>query len=78
MRCISYCIWAFETSAESTSDWPWYELTIVPMMIALFRYLLVLESGDGAAPEEVFASDRVLQLTGLCWLVIYGAAVYAS
>jgi decaprenyl-phosphate phosphoribosyltransferase len=75
---ISYCVWAFETSEISTSDWPWYELTIVPMMIALFRYLLVLESGDGAAPEEVFASDRVLQLTGLCWLVIYGAAVYAS
>ena len=48
------------------------------MMIALFRYLLVLESGDGAAPEEVFASDRVLQLTGLCWLVVYGAAVYAN
>ena len=75
---ISYCMWAFETSAVSTSDWPWYELTIVPMMIALFRYLLVLETGDGAAPEEVFASDRVLQITGLCWLVIYGAAVYAS
>ena len=75
---ISYCVWAFETSEASTSDWPWYELTVVPMMIALFRYLLVLESGDGAAPEEVFASDRVLQLTGLCWLVIYGAAVYAN
>jgi decaprenyl-phosphate phosphoribosyltransferase len=75
---ISYCVWALETSDISTSDWPWYELTIVPMMIALFRYLLVLESGDGAAPEEVFASDRVLQLTGLCWLVIYGAAVYAN
>ena len=75
---ISYCMWAFETSVISTSEWPWYELTIVPMIVALFRYLLVLESGDGAAPEEVFASDRVLQITGLCWLVIYGAAVYAN
>jgi decaprenyl-phosphate phosphoribosyltransferase len=75
---LAYCVWAFETSAVSTSEWPLYELTIVPMMIALFRYLLVLESGDGAAPEEVFASDRVLQFTGLCWLVVYGAAVYAK
>jgi decaprenyl-phosphate phosphoribosyltransferase len=75
---LSYCVWAFETSGIATSDWPWYELTIVPMMIALFRYLLVLETGAGAAPEEVFASDRVLQLTGLCWLVIYGAALYAN
>jgi decaprenyl-phosphate phosphoribosyltransferase len=75
---LAYCVWAFETRDDSTSEWPLYELTIVPMMIALFRYLLVLESGDGAAPEEVFASDRILQFTGLCWLAVYGAAVYAS
>jgi decaprenyl-phosphate phosphoribosyltransferase len=48
------------------------------MMMALFRYLLVLEEGGGAAPEEVFSSDRVLQLLGLCWAVIYGLAVYTA
>ena len=56
---ISYCVWAFETSAASAeSTWPLYELSIVPMLMALMRYLLVLEEGGGAAPEEVFASDR--------------------
>ncbi len=75
---ISYCVWAFETGTLSTSDWPFYELSIVPMLAALFRYLLVLENGEGAAPEEVFASDRTLQLLGLCWLVIYGIAVYSA
>lgn len=75
---ISYCVWAFETSEVANSDWPLYELSIVPMMMALFRYLLVLEEGGGAAPEEVFSSDRVLQLLGVCWAVIYGFAVYTS
>jgi decaprenyl-phosphate phosphoribosyltransferase len=75
---ISYCVWAFETSQIATSQWPFYELTIVPMLMALFRYLLVLEEGGGAAPEEVFASDRLLQVLGLCWVVIYGAGVYAA
>ena len=75
---ISYCVWAFETGTASTSDWPFYELSIVPMLAALFRYLLVLENGEGAAPEEVFAHDRVLQLLGACWLVIYGIAVYSA
>jgi decaprenyl-phosphate phosphoribosyltransferase len=75
---MSYCVWAFETSAEATSDWPLYELSIVPMLMALMRYLLVLEKGGGAAPEEVFASDRLLQLLGLCWVVVYGLAVYVS
>ncbi|MFK8024908.1 MAG: decaprenyl-phosphate phosphoribosyltransferase [Ilumatobacter sp.] len=78
---ISYCVWAFETSAtaEGTTDGlAFYELSIVPMLVALLRYLLVLERGDGSAPEEVFAQDRVLQVAGLCWLVIYGVAVYTA
>lgn len=75
---ISYCVWALETAAMSDSDWPLYELSIVPMLMALMRYLLVLERGDGAAPEEVFVSDRFLQLLGLCWLVVYGLGVYVS
>jgi decaprenyl-phosphate phosphoribosyltransferase len=74
---LSYCVWAFETS-EPSSEFPWYELTIVPMLIALLRYLLVLERGEGGAPEDVFTSDRVLQLTGLVWILIYGVAVYAT
>lgn len=73
---LSYCVWAFET-AEGT-DFPFYELSIVPMIAALFRYLLVLERGEGSAPEEVFASDRVLQLAGLIWIIIYGVAVYTA
>ena len=75
---ISYCVWAFETSAAADSAWPLYELSIVPMLMALMRYLLVLEEGGGAAPEEVFASDRLLQFLGLCWVIVYGLAVYVS
>jgi decaprenyl-phosphate phosphoribosyltransferase len=48
------------------------------MIAALFRYLLVLERGEGSAPEEVFARDRVLQLAGLVWVIIYGTAVYTA
>ena len=73
---ISYCVWAFETAEGD--DFPFYELSIVPMIAALFRYLLVLERGEGSAPEEVFASDRVLQLAGLVWVIIYGVAVYTA
>lgn len=80
---ISYCVWAFETSeagdlAGVGSDLPLYEATIVPMSLALFRYLLVLEQGRGAAPEEVFFSDRVLQLAGAAWVVLFGVAVYTG
>ena len=46
--------------------------------MALMRYLLVLEEGGGAAPEEVFTSDRLLVVLGFCWIVVYGLAVYVS
>ena len=75
---VSYCQWAFETSDGTAAEWPFYELSIVPMLTALLRYALVLEQGRGAAPEEVFASDRVLQLLGVAWVRAFGLAVYVT
>lgn len=73
---ISYCLWAFETKELADTTLPYYELSIVPVLTALLRYLLVLENGGGAAPEEVFARDRVLQVMGLAWVVLFGLGVY--
>jgi decaprenyl-phosphate phosphoribosyltransferase len=58
------------------ADFPWYELSIVPVLTAFLRYALILEQGHGAAPEEVFASDRVLQILGVLWVIVFGLAVY--
>ena len=55
---------------------PFYEVSVVPMLIALLRYALVLETGHGGAPEEVFLQDRALQLTGLVWVITFGLGVY--
>lgn len=73
---LSYCVWAFEVRDLSSSDLPWHELSIVPVLVAFLRYALVLDQGHGAAPEEVFADDRVLQVAGLVWAVVFGLAVY--
>jgi len=73
---LAYCQWAFESKEVEGSTLPFYELSIVPMLTALLRYLLVLESGHGAAPEEVFARDRVLQVLGVAWAIMFGLGVY--
>lgn len=73
---LSYCVWAFEVRDMGTSDFPWHELSIVPVLVAFLRYALVLDRGHGAAPEEVFADDRVLQIAGVVWAVVFGLAVY--
>lgn len=75
---VSYCLWAFATKELSGSTWPFYELSIVPMLAALFRYLLALDQGRGSAPEEIFTADRTIQALGLVWAVIFCLGVYVS
>lgn len=67
---FSYCLWAFE-NGDGSDGFPWHGLSIVPMVLALLRYMLVLENGGGEAPEEVFTKDRAIQVYGFAWLVVY-------
>lgn len=73
---VTYCLWAFESNTAAGDGAVLFEVSIVPLVAAFMRYLLVLDMGRGAAPEEVFASDRVLQALGVVWVVVYGLAVY--
>jgi decaprenyl-phosphate phosphoribosyltransferase len=75
---VSYCIWAFDTREVSGATWPFYELSILPMATALLRYTLILEQGHGAAPEEIFASDRTLQVLGVLWVAVFAMGVYLA
>lgn len=75
---VAYCVWAFETASTRSGSVPWFELSILPFVIAVLRYELLLDRGQGAAPEEVFFSDRPLQLAALAWAVVYGTAVYLA
>lgn len=75
---VAYCLWAFEKAAESGSDVPWYQLSIVPFAVGVLRYALVLDEGRGSAPEEVVLADRPLQVIGAVWAVVFAVGVYTS
>jgi len=75
---VAYCLWAFEKKELSGASWPFYELSIVPMLTALLRYLLILEQGHGAAPEEIFIADRALQVIGAVWVLAFTLGVYVG
>jgi decaprenyl-phosphate phosphoribosyltransferase len=77
---IGYCLWAFslQTALTHHRDPIWYQLSIVPMMIALLRYTFLVEKGKGARPEELVFSDRPLQVLGAVWLLLFAIGVYAS
>lgn len=75
---VTYCMWAFENASNADEIIPFHGLSIVPMVLALLRYLMVLENGGGGAPEEVFFRDRAIQFYGAVWVVVYALAVYAA
>jgi decaprenyl-phosphate phosphoribosyltransferase len=73
----AYCLWAFE-KAHAATHGIWFELSIVPFVLALFRYGLLLDTGHGSAPEDVVTDDVVLVVLGVVWLAIFAAGIYVT
>ena len=75
----AYCLWAFERAGQmGTGHHPiWFELSIVPFVMALLHLELRFERGGGAAPEDLAFGDRTLQMLGLAWIVLFAVGVYA-
>jgi len=46
--------------------------SVVPFIIAVLRFALDIDRGDAGAPEDIALHDRVLQVTALVWLVMFG------
>ena len=42
----------------------WFQLAIIPFVLGVLRYALLLDQGEGGAPEEVLLRDRVLLIIG--------------
>jgi decaprenyl-phosphate phosphoribosyltransferase len=73
---VVYCLWAFDASKRAGQGAELFELSIVPVSAALMRYALLIELGQGGAPEEVLLRDRTPQLLGLVWIALFCVGVY--
>jgi decaprenyl-phosphate phosphoribosyltransferase len=72
----SYCLWAFQR--PHTDQLSWFELTIIPFVLWLLRYALLLDRGDGHAPEELVLGDSfLLSMTGV-WVALFVVGVYVA
>ncbi len=74
----AYCLWAFEKADAAASAGIAFQLSIIPFVLAIFRYALLLEGGRGDAPEEIVLSDRTLQILGVVWVAVFAAGVYGG
>jgi decaprenyl-phosphate phosphoribosyltransferase len=65
-----YCLWAFETS-DGRPGAVWTTVSIVPFVLALFRFALDTDHGRVEEPEEVVLHDPVLLSLGVAWLAFF-------
>jgi decaprenyl-phosphate phosphoribosyltransferase len=70
----AYCLWAFQRSHQAHLTW--YELTVIPFVLWLLRYALLLEGGEGEAPERTVFGDRFLLTMSAAWMALFVSGVY--
>jgi decaprenyl-phosphate phosphoribosyltransferase len=73
---MTYCLWAFEIR-EVEHNTVWSQISIVPFVIAVLRYSVDVDGGNGGEPEEIALGDRVLQVLAFVWIGTLVFAVYA-
>ena len=71
---VAYSIWAFTRPEHG----PWYEVTIVPVVLWLVRYAVLVSRGAGEAPEELILRDRTLLLLTLTWTALFLGGIYVG
>ena len=74
---VAYCLWAFDQDIHRTGI-VLFEISIVPFVLAFLRYALLVERGEGGAPEDVVFADRPLQVLGAIWVVILAIGLYVA
>jgi decaprenyl-phosphate phosphoribosyltransferase len=72
----TYCLWAFDIGVEQHNT-VWSVISIVPFVVAVLRYAVDVDSGNGGEPEEIALGDRVLQVLAVVWVGMLTLAVYA-
>jgi decaprenyl-phosphate phosphoribosyltransferase len=76
----AYCLWAFERAAtvHPGHDPVWFQLTIIPFTVALLHVVRLLDSGQGASPEDLALQDHRLQIYGAAWIALFAIGIYVA
>lgn len=73
---LGYSLWAFSGVAGGSSLWT--SLSVVPFILAVFRYCQHIDRGDAEAPEDIALHDVSLQAMAFTWIATLGLALYIS
>jgi decaprenyl-phosphate phosphoribosyltransferase len=69
LTIVAYALWATQVYLVR-DDGSWGLWSIVPFVLALFRYALDIDGGRAEAPEDVLLGDRTLLVLGVAWVIM--------
>ncbi|MGH3942217.1 MAG: decaprenyl-phosphate phosphoribosyltransferase [Pseudonocardiaceae bacterium] len=72
---MTYGLWAFQLG-DANHNSRWAVISMVPFVLAVLRYAVDVDNGNGGEPEEIALADRVLQVLGILLILTLTAAVY--
>lgn len=73
---MTYGLWAFEIRFAQPETSIWSVVSIVPFVVAVLRYAVDVDCGNGGEPEDIALGDRVLQVLAVAWIGTLTFAVY--
>jgi decaprenyl-phosphate phosphoribosyltransferase len=68
----AYCIWAFTQNFNSF----WYQMSVVPFVMGLFRYLWMSEKTSVEVPEDAILADPPLISLGAALILCLTIAIF--
>ena len=69
LTIVAYALWATQVYVVR-DEGSWALWSIVPFVLALFRYALDIDGGRAEAPEDVLLADRTLVVLGVVWVLM--------
>ena len=75
LASVAYCGWA---STRPAAHALWYAASVVPLVAWLARYAVLVQAGDGQAPEDLVLRDRILLALTAAWTLLFLGGVYVA
>ena len=72
VSATAYCLWAFSQEANPF----WFELSIFPFVLGLFRYRWLSESSIAEAPEDAILGDKILLVLAFALIGLLSIGIY--
>lgn len=75
---LAYLGWSIGAVHENIQEYALRIFSAIPFAIAVARYEHAASGENGESPEDLFASDRVLQFLGVAWFALVSASIYLA